>query len=225
MASEVSIANLALAHLGDRATVSSLSPPEGSEQAEKCAAFLPLARDELLERHPWSFSTRRAGPLAQLASSVAGATDPAWPYAFALPAGSLKVWSVVALGASDDTFGVSGADTGWGDVPPIGYAPIEFETETIDSGEMILRTREPSVRVRYSVRVTNPDRWSPLFVSALSWQLASYLAGPIIKGEAGRKVGERCLGMADRIFGQAASSDAQQMRRTNNPVTGWIAGR
>ena len=33
MASEVDICNLALAHLGDAATVSSINPPEGSIQA------------------------------------------------------------------------------------------------------------------------------------------------------------------------------------------------
>ena len=45
MATEVDICNLALAHLGDDATIASIKPPEGSAQAEKSARFYPIARD------------------------------------------------------------------------------------------------------------------------------------------------------------------------------------
>lgn len=51
MASEVDICNLALARLGDNATVASIDPPEGSAQAEHCARFYAIARDSLLEMH------------------------------------------------------------------------------------------------------------------------------------------------------------------------------
>ena len=59
MASVVDICNLALGHLGDPATVSSIDPPEGSAQAQHCARFYPIARDSLLEMHSWNFSTYR----------------------------------------------------------------------------------------------------------------------------------------------------------------------
>ncbi|NBQ76422.1 MAG: hypothetical protein EBU14_13895, partial [Acetobacteraceae bacterium] len=59
MASEVDICNLALANLGDTATVASINPPEGSAQSEHCSRFYPIARDTLLEMHNWNFSTRR----------------------------------------------------------------------------------------------------------------------------------------------------------------------
>ena len=60
MASDVEICNLALSHLGDTATVASIDPPEGSAQAEHCARFYPIARDALLEKHDWSWATRRS---------------------------------------------------------------------------------------------------------------------------------------------------------------------
>ena len=62
MASEVEICNLALARLGDAATVVSIDPPEGSAQAEHCAMFYPMARDTLLAQHPWGFAQRRVRP-------------------------------------------------------------------------------------------------------------------------------------------------------------------
>ena len=58
MATEVDICNLALAHLGDDATIASLSPPEGSAQAEKAARFYPIARNTLLEMHTWNFASK-----------------------------------------------------------------------------------------------------------------------------------------------------------------------
>lgn len=60
MPSAVTICNLALAHLGDSATVSSIDPPEGSAQAEHCARFYPVALGLLLEAHPWNFATKRS---------------------------------------------------------------------------------------------------------------------------------------------------------------------
>ena len=79
MASEVEICNLALAHLGDEATVASIDPPEGSAQAEHCARFYPIARDGLLQMHPWNFASRRV--------SLASVTMPytMWKYAYACP--------------------------------------------------------------------------------------------------------------------------------------------
>jgi hypothetical protein len=51
VASSVDIANLALAHLGDEAAVTSFDPPDGSAQAEHCARLLP-DRARRLPRSP-----------------------------------------------------------------------------------------------------------------------------------------------------------------------------
>ena len=59
MASAVDICNLALSRIGDIASVQSIDPPEASAQAIHCARFYPVARDSMLERHPWGFATLR----------------------------------------------------------------------------------------------------------------------------------------------------------------------
>lgn len=71
MASAVDICNLALARLGDSATVASIDPPEGSAQSEHCARFYPLARRQIFEAHNWSFLIRRE----KLAHSIKSPTD------------------------------------------------------------------------------------------------------------------------------------------------------
>ena len=96
MASEVDICNLALGHLGDAATVSSLNPPEGSAQAEHCARFYPIARDSLLELHAWNFSTTRVA-LASL-----GSDWPEWQYCYACPTDAVNLLAVLGPSVSDD---------------------------------------------------------------------------------------------------------------------------
>ena len=69
MASDVDICNLALSFLGDDANVSSISPPEGSQQSEHCARFYPIARDGLLQMHNWNWASRRVA-LSQTISGI-----------------------------------------------------------------------------------------------------------------------------------------------------------
>lgn len=207
MASEVEICNLALGHLGDNATVASLDPPEGSAQAEHCARFYPIARDSLLELHTWRFATRRA-TLAELVN-----TTTAWDYAYAKPADCLRVIAVIEPTATDDQI-ASGIKV-----------PQPFACEINDDlAEVILTDQEDAV-MRYVARISDPTKFSPLFVMALSWHLAGMLAGPVIKGDAGSAEAKRCMQMAQAWLARATASDAAQHRVTPEHTPGWIAGR
>lgn len=204
MASEVSICNLALSHLGDVATVSSIEPPEGSAQAEHCAIFYPQARDTLLEMHAWTFATRRV-PGAVLATP-----SWSWRYAYAVPNDCLKVLSVIPYYA--DMF----------------LESEDYQVEGAADGTRILLTDLEGASVRYIHRLTDPSKFSPLFVDALAWLLASHLAGPIIKGDTGAAAASRCFQTFRVQFGSAAASDANQRRgdpRKNEHATSWIRGR
>ena len=202
MSSVVDICNIALAHLGDSATVSSIDPPEGSAQAEHCATFYPIARDSLIELHTWKFSSRRA-QLALLSSGTFG-----WGFAYAKPSGAIRILSV--LGSNDDGDSVG--------------QPFEIESDA--SGvEMILSDQEDAT-VRYQVSVTDPAKYSPLFVDALGWLLASYLAGPILKGDVGTKEAKACYQHFRVLLSQAIESDAnQRKKKDDNHTPAWIGGR
>jgi hypothetical protein len=75
------------------------------------------------------------------------------------------------------------------------------------------------------VYVNDSTKFSPLFTRALTWLLASELAGPVIKGASGAKMAESCLKSAMYWFGMASSSDANQSQggAAHNPA--WIAVR
>jgi hypothetical protein len=201
MASEVDIANLALSRLGDSATVAGMDPPEGSAQAEHCARFYPIARDSMLEMHNWKFATRRT-VLARLATE---SWD--WGCAYAEPSGTIKLLSVLPLTASSCT------------------ESEEFEAMGDADGTALILTNLEQATIKYIAHVTDTSKFSPLFVDALAWLLASHMAGPILKGDVGMKAAQQCLGAFHLVYGRATESDANQQQRTLKHSVGWIAGR
>ena len=200
MATEVDICNLALGHLGDNATIASLKPPEGSAQAEHAARFYPISRDTLLESHSWNFATRRAAmPLV---------TNPIsqWRYAYAIPNDAQDVVAVISPDAENDyvTRASASDNPGWqGNYAPTvaagNYVPQPFTVETDANGSQILFTNVENALLRYQARVTDTSQFSALFTLTLSWHLASMLAGPVIKGDAGQAEGKRCAQMLSLI--------------------------
>lgn len=244
MASEVEICNLALAHLGDAATVASINPPEGSAQAEHCARFYPVARDALLEMHDWSFATKRV-TLPMLA------TNPTiqWGYAYAAPNDMVNVISVLDSQAPDDSSAPLFANAiyagypttlGIGDmsnyqvIPQMGlYMPQPFSLEVGVDGSDVIYTNQENAALRYVAKVTDTTKFSPLFVRVLAASLASMLAGPVLKGEAGATMSMRWQIVAfgqdgkSGLFAAATASDSGNKRtgvRDRQQVS-WVVGR
>jgi hypothetical protein len=79
--------------------------------------------------------------------------------------------------------------------------------------------------LRYTSRVTDTTKFSPLFNMSLSWLLASMLAGPVIKGDAGAAEGKRCYQMFQAHLVEATQSDAVQRQTKPKQVVPWLAGR
>lgn len=208
-AGEVDICNLALANIGDLARVTSIDPPDGSQQAALCARFYPVARDEVLEMRRWSFATWRRTP-------VAVDTDVTeWRYAFLVPADAITVFAVRAADATTDFF------------PSSSDRPTSepFITEVDSSGRSVIRTNVEDVVIHYTRRVTDTRRYSSSFRTSLAWALAAKLAGPLLKGDVGAAEAKRCLQMAAFTGSAAQSADAVQRRPDVNPSAPWIAGR
>lgn len=165
MASEVDICNLALADLGDRASVSSINPQDGSVQAMHCARFYPMCRDMLLAMPvAWTFATRR---VALQAVEIANMPD-GWGFAYALPNGCIRPQRVLTPGASKDS-----------DSEP-------FLTESTSTGSKVIYTNVEDAVLVYTHAVTDPTVFGPLFTVALAKLMSAKLAGPLLKGKEGR---------------------------------------
>jgi hypothetical protein len=231
LASEVDICNLALAHLGDTATVASINPPEGSPQAEHCQRFYPMARDALLEMHCWGFAMKRT------ALALLNTAPTEWTYAYMAPADVLNFIAVMPSDATDDySVGLvpgSGSMGVYGDLVSLNYSvgvPVVYETQPfcveIDSnGNQAVYTNQENAVLRYSGYVTDTTMFSPLYIMTLSWHLASMLAGPLLKGDVGASESKRCMAVMQSYLGQAVASDSNQRKIGLRQSVPWMSGR
>lgn len=144
MYSQTSIANLALAYLG-QAPIASLQ--QNNEQARWLSLFYEPVRDEVLRTHDWAFATVEK-PLVQLAGS---AEDGQFIYAY--PTDALFIRRVYS--------------------PQNPHTPVPFEEQfKADSHARVLVTPIEHACVRYTRKMTDETQYDPAFVKCFALALA-----------------------------------------------------
>lgn len=215
--SDVAICNLALSHIGADANISAISPPDGSVEAGHCARYYPIARQELTEMHAWTFAKTRAA-LSQLSTNP----SKVWTYAYGKPSDSLSELRILTTSTLD----------AYGFFPFGGLLRADevalftergsanFEVE----GDAIL-AHEPDAVLMYMRDTVDTGKYTPGFTVALSFLLASYLAGPIIKGVDGTSAALKMRQIAERKASQAAAQDANSSSESSSFVPEHIRRR
>lgn len=202
MASTVDICNLALAHLGEIPNISSIDPPEGGTHAEKCERFYPIARDAALEMRNWSFALKRAG-LAQVAND-----NHQWGFKYGLPPDMIRAVGVPLPGVDFRAEFLPGV---------AGHCSADFITQG-----NYLYTGAEDAQLLYLYRLTDPTKFSPLFINAVAWLLASYLAGAITRD---MDIKQWCYQMFEKELSLSAQSMANGSQTTNQHTPTWIRNR
>lgn len=201
MASVAQICNMALSHIGADARVSSISPPDGSVEAGHCATFYDQARTEMLEPGAWPLSLKREALAAVINASTA------WAYAYAKPSDCLRPLRMLSPSGGVSVFRQEAP------LPASDNDSALFEVEGTT-----LYSNEPDAVLLYVRDVTDTTKFTPSFVAALGYLLASYLAGPIIKGGEGMKVGDamrqRAMSLATMSATASANASAQSTEFT-----------
>lgn len=106
------------------------------------------------------------------------------------------------------------------------YTPQPFAVEaSVTTGLPLIYSNVPNAVLRYTIANPPEGQFSPLCVSAIAWRLASYLAGPIIKGDAGAQASQRCYQAYQTVLQEAIESDANQRRIDARPSVSWIRNR
>jgi hypothetical protein len=218
MASVSDICNMALSHIGSAADIISISPPDtNSAEAGHCARFYPIARKEALESHKWTWSKKRV--------ALATVTNPStiWAYAYALPSDCLRPMRVLQQSLVDyfdlwpqpDELMTADNLVLWSE-----RGSADFE---IEGG--VLLTHEPDAVLLYTRDVTDAAKFSGAFTTFLSYLLASYLAGPILKGNTGAQAAGKFREIAAQVRGEAAANDANSSAERNEHMPSHILGR
>ena len=199
MASEVDVSNMALSLLGSDAAVVSLNPPDGSAEAGHCKRFYALARRQALEIAGFSWTKKRA--------ALASVTNPSdvWSYAYQLPGDCITPLRVLQKNFADNAL----LDTYTARVVTADELRVMTEALGADfqiEGSVLL-THEPDAVLLYTRDITDLTPFSATFISGLSYLLASFIAGPIIKGKEGAAAGRELRAAATSILADAAVQD------------------
>lgn len=205
----VDVCNTALAHLGETANVSSVFPPDGSAQASLCNRFYNVAVEELLTLHPWSFATKRT----DLTEDATNDLDQSWGFSYQVPGDVGRVLQVIPPDTPDNV---------------VDATTREQPSHTLEQdagGDLRLYSNIEDAVLRYTTYVYDANKYPALFVSALSWLLASKLAGPLIKGDVGAAEAKRCLQMVQWYIGKAMGVDGLQRNQKPTHSVPWISQR
>jgi hypothetical protein len=153
---EVSICNMALSHLG-KYVITALT--DDTQEARKCNLYYDFARDFVLRGFPWNFAEKR------LALTLLSAVEPTgYDYAYTYPTDCVKARRL------------------YNEVE--GGEPIKFVINVNDDLDTkYIYTDEADAILVYTARVEDPTLFDSSFVVALSFYLASLLAGPLGREE------------------------------------------
>lgn len=206
MTTQVAIWNMALAHVGSDSVI--VAPTDTSVEAGHCSRFWTVARHEAINivRPTWARS-RVALALTTNPSTV-------WTYAYAKPSDCLTPLRVLPL-----TY-LSALSWPWS--PVITEVELatwneqgssEFERE----GDLIL-THEPNAVLMYLRDVTDTAEFGAPFVVGLSYLLASFIVGPIVKGTEGATASVNFRRAAMALLRAESANDANSTYVKDNHV-------
>jgi hypothetical protein len=216
-ASDVVICNLALNHFGSDALLSSINPPDGSVESGYCARYYPVARQELLEMQPWSFAKTRVA-LSALSTNPSSV----WTYAYSAPSDMIQPQRILTT-STLDVYGFFP----FGGLLRADEAALFSErgSAMFDNENGVLLTHEPNAVLLYTRDVTDTSKFSPGFTVALSYLLASYVVGPIVKGDAGATASSKLRSIASAKAREAMANDANSSIESSSFVPEHIRRR
>ena len=160
MASDVQICNKALSHLGIDKRIATLLPTERSKEALACKQFFTDVRDEVLRDFPWPFATK----FLKLALHTEQPTTE-WAYSYTYPTDCMFFRRILG-GNRNET--------------RQGRIPNRIVTDGIAKR---IYTDCKDAEAEYTVKITDSNLFSPDFVTAMSFLLASELAPMLTSGD------------------------------------------
>ncbi|XAI95349.1 tail tubular protein [Nostoc phage Nsp-JY18] len=178
MSSDIFICNLALGHLGKK-RINALD--EALSEARECAQYYDHVRRIMLQSSNWTFARKRLA-LAQTTADF----ETRWPYTYTRPSDALAIRRILPPEADRQ----------------YGSKKIPFEVR-----EGKVYTILSPAYAEYTFDLTDVARYSPMFIDAMAYRLASFVAGPLTRSD---KLQDRMEKKAEIAQSMAVSADAAQ---------------
>ena len=180
--SKAQICNLALSHINQTETQISKLDTDTGNTAIQCRIHYDVAREFVLADHHWNFAKKR------VVLTDIGSPPTNWVYRYDYPSDCLKMREIERLTRKD---------------LPI---PFGIEDDGSENGLSIVTDKDEATGI-YTYNVQNVSLFSPGFVAALGWYLASELA-PALSGDLKKQ--ESTLAVYNRIMAAAEGTDSDE---------------
>lgn len=194
------ICNMALSHLGIGKEIGNIETDD-DEEAAAFNRFYENCRDILLRDFPWPF----AMVTADLGLVEEDPTEE-WAYSYRYPSNCLKLKRIQSGIRNDNQ-----------------DSRIPYRVSRDDGGLLLYTDLEDAV-IEYTFRETDPGRFPPEFVSALSFLLAFKMAPRLTAGDP-FKLGDRAYQMYQVEIGKARASAGNEEVPGREPDSEFIRAR
>lgn len=196
------ISNLALSHLGSTKTIANFET-EQSAEARVCREYFDTCVEEVLQGFPWPFASKIAA-LALTSGTQPPSTE--WRYAYKYPVDCLDIRRILS-GVRNDSKD----------------SEVKYRIFGDNTGREI-HTDKEDAEVEYTVRITDPARFSADFVMAVSFLLAAYIAARITGGDPFKK-GPQCYNMFLAKMPKVQARQANEQKYDRDPVSEFERAR
>lgn len=234
MPSVVDICNRALLGIGARAQVSSISPSDGSTEADACAVLYTPTFEALGRAAHWN-CLRKQAPLSLLAAAQGTPQNPSgtgpvpptpWLYSYALPADCLQMRFIVpslpsGVGGVPQTSINNAAATllpGRGAIP---FA-VAYDTDADGNPIKIVLTNQSQAQAVYTVDQPNPQAWDSLFQEAMVSALGAFLV-PALSLHI--SLLQLQVGRSEQLIARARAADGNEGPVSQDHEPDWIRAR
>lgn len=193
--SKLTIYNMALGFIGTRTIA---SPNERTPEAIQCELYWDRARRAALRDYPYGFAQRRfrlaQKPMPDEYANV-------WRYAYSVPAQALKVMRI------EDAQGRRNAP---------------FTIGQADGSDLLILCDQGEAMAVCTVDVEDARLWDELFVEAMAYRLALYVAVPLLKNNSQKlqELAQLYQGILPSAEGQSASE-----QRSKPQIDSWLTAR
>lgn len=234
---EVGICSKALALVGTRSTIASLT--ESSNEAIACNMIYADTRDEIMTSCDWNFA-RKTAVLAMLKAAPGTPVNPQgallwtpaypappWLYSYAYPTDCLAMQQIVPQTsfAGSLTSGNQGGimSTGiYGGANRTARWLVATDTDNLGNSINVILTNEYQALAIYTAQITNPNLFGSNFVQALIATLAAKLA---ISLTGNLQMSQLFYGRAKEAMREAMVSDANEGLTVLDPTVDWLDAR
>lgn len=236
MADVLSIANRALLSIGARGQVSSISPSDGSVEANAISILWTPCFEQLGRSANWN-SLRKSTTLSLLQAAMGtpenpnGTTYPVpefpWLYGYAYPSDCLKFNYIIPsnpFGASGGVPATSINNAAGPQIPSPGQITYVVSSSLNSNNQpiIIILTNQSQAQGVYNANLPNPALWDSMFQAAMVATLGAFLV-PALSLD--KELMQLSVRTADAVITQARVADGNEGVTAMDHVPDWMRAR